>query len=514
MSDSDRVSNAHADVSVRPPTAVVSRNPLAWLRVFGPGAVIASLTIGSGELIFSTRGGALFGYRILFLFVTISILKWALVVASARHIVLTGVHPTQRFMSLPGPRGWFPILLFLMALFCMPVWISFHSGVLGNLVSQISGTEGALGGTVDLLWGLLVLSIVVVLTLAGGYTVLERVQLCVVAALIGCATVTLFIYDPDWLELLVGAVTPGGYAYPDWLAGKYPRVAQQPVAVEIASYVGVIGGAGYDYLAYTTFLRDKAWGRSHLGTASAADLAEAADDPRHATRLWLRAPLIDCGFSFLLIIAFSAVFVASGTIVLAPAEEIPDADNFLGHQARFVTDLHPWLLPLYFAGVFLAMFGTLYGTVEVAHTIYSEITRCFDPKRSRTRARAIRTQATLWCGLGACAVFGWSATHQLNAQETRPPLLLALLTPVNLFTGVLLCGIVCFLLIWVDRRFLPRALRMSYSLATLNVFAGVVFLAIGLYGVVSHAARTSIIGGLFGATALSWAIAGVLARRR
>ena len=50
------------------------RRPLGWLMVFGPGAIIASLTIGTGELIFSSRGGAIFGYRILFLFVVISIL--------------------------------------------------------------------------------------------------------------------------------------------------------------------------------------------------------------------------------------------------------------------------------------------------------------------------------------------------------------------------------------------------------------------------------------------------------
>ena len=42
---------------------------------------MASLTIGTGELIFSSRGGALFGYRILFLFVVISLLKWGLVIA-------------------------------------------------------------------------------------------------------------------------------------------------------------------------------------------------------------------------------------------------------------------------------------------------------------------------------------------------------------------------------------------------------------------------------------------------
>ncbi len=91
------------------PPALVTANPLAWLTIFGPGAIIASLTIGTGELIFSTRGGALFGYRILFLFVIISVLKWGLVLASSRHMVLTGVHPYERMLDLPGPRGWLPL---------------------------------------------------------------------------------------------------------------------------------------------------------------------------------------------------------------------------------------------------------------------------------------------------------------------------------------------------------------------------------------------------------------------
>ncbi|MQA04531.1 MAG: hypothetical protein GEV07_18050 [Streptosporangiales bacterium] len=35
------------------------------LRVFGPGAIVASITIGSGEMIFSARGGAIFSYAII-----------------------------------------------------------------------------------------------------------------------------------------------------------------------------------------------------------------------------------------------------------------------------------------------------------------------------------------------------------------------------------------------------------------------------------------------------------------
>ena len=88
------------------PPALQSRNPLRWLSVFGPGAIIASLTIGVGELVFSSRGGAIFGYRLLWFFALVLAMKWVLVFGSARHMILTGAHPFQRWMELPGPRGW------------------------------------------------------------------------------------------------------------------------------------------------------------------------------------------------------------------------------------------------------------------------------------------------------------------------------------------------------------------------------------------------------------------------
>ena len=79
------------------------------LRFFGPGAIIASLTIGSGESILASREGAVFGYAVLWALVAATIAKGAIVYASNRYIVLTGEHPMMRFArALPGPRGWFP----------------------------------------------------------------------------------------------------------------------------------------------------------------------------------------------------------------------------------------------------------------------------------------------------------------------------------------------------------------------------------------------------------------------
>src|SRR5207247_4098211 len=135
-------SNLNPDCSPLPlPSGLESRNPVAWLTIFGPGAVIASLTIGCGELIFSSRGGALFGYRLLWFFLLVLLLEWELVLVTARHMVLTGAHPFQRWMDLPGPRGWFSLVFFLLALLCFPIWVCFHSGTVGRLIFCVAGTR-------------------------------------------------------------------------------------------------------------------------------------------------------------------------------------------------------------------------------------------------------------------------------------------------------------------------------------------------------------------------------------
>ena len=87
-----------------PPPALISRNPLRWFAFFGPGAIVASVNIGSGEIFFPSRNGAVFGYRVLWVLLLIAVLKWVLAYTSMRHMVLTGAHPCERWNSLLGPR--------------------------------------------------------------------------------------------------------------------------------------------------------------------------------------------------------------------------------------------------------------------------------------------------------------------------------------------------------------------------------------------------------------------------
>ena len=459
------------------PVALTSKNPARWLAIFGPGAIIASLTIGTGELIFSSRGGAIFGYQILFLFLIVCILKWVLVFSTARHMVLTGIHPLERWLELPGPRGWLPAVMIVFAVPCIPIWVSFHASVLGDLLAGITNTKSLFNGAVIHIWALVSLGVVICLSLLGGYRILERVQMVVVVAMLLAVMIALVLLRPDWWQMLIGSVIPSKLSFPDWVksndAKLIQQIAEKPVWEELALYVGVIGGAGYDYLAYTSFLRDKQWG---LAKSSGSSVTER---DQLAARKWIRAPLIDCTMSFLLVFVFSAVFVASGHLVLAPKMQIPGDGSFLEFQSQFLTGLHPWLFPLYVVGVALTMIGTLYGTLEVAPTIARETRRLFIDSNKLTSS--LRRVTLLWCAVGASLVLVASFYHQLSSGEDRPPGLTSLLKPASLFTGVLSCGLICLLNPWMDRC-LPSRLRPNLAFVVLNVAAGVLFLSLGMKG--------------------------------
>jgi hypothetical protein len=504
-----------------PPKSLLSINPLRWLTIFGPGAIVASLSIGTGELIFSSRGGAIFGYKVLFLFLVISILKWVLLFTSARHMILSGVHPLQRWMEIPiGPRGWLPSVMFVFAAVCIPIWVGFHCSVLGDLIAELSGSKAWLSGATVHLWGLVMLVMVSFAAFRGGYAALERVQLVIIGLMLGLVSLALILLKPDWLEMLYASLVPQRLYFPEWMLTD-PRpsiesIVSKPVWIEMTLYVGVIGGAGFDYLAYVAFLREKAWGLAGSnGSNHATEILKGAD--LKELKQWIRAPLIDCTFSFLAVFLFSAVFVASGWLVLAPQHQIPGDGSFLSHQSQFVTQLHPWLFPLYVAGTLLTMFGTLYGTVEIAPTILGECCRLMAKENLASSSICrLRRFGLAWTIGAAALILVSSFTAQLLWAQDRPPGLTALLIPANLFTGVLSCGIICLLNPWMDR-FLPAELRVGKLLAGLNGIAAVFFLALGIRGYWDYggpAALLILAGTVLGGCGLAWLLRGRFAPPR
>ena len=455
--------------------ALKSKNPLAWVTVFGPGAIVASLTIGTGELLFSARAGVLFRYDILWLFLATCVLKWALVFSTGRHLVLSGGHPLQRYVELPGPRAWFPILLLICGVSTFPIWNAFLSGVLGTL------GENYYPHIDSHVYAAATIVIITALWLTGGYERVERVQIIIVLTMLLAVTISVVILNPDWLAVVKGLVVPKSLAYPDWIS-EVPAVQtmlkDRPVWLETTNYVGVIGGSGFDYLCYVSFMRNKSWGMSKGPAVPVTELEAATPEHKQLLRSWVRAPLIDATVSFSIVLIFTIVFVAAGETVLREQRVVPGGGALLNEQAEFLKTLHPSMEYLYLAGAVLTMVGTVYGLLELVPTLIAEAVGAILGRSAPKVTRRLRLGSAMYVSTAGLAILGWSYLHTKSGGGGAPELV-KIITPANLFTGVLACSFICILNPWMDRRFLPKSMRMNWLLAVLNCVGGVFFGILG-----------------------------------
>jgi hypothetical protein len=163
--------------------------------------------------------------------------------------------------------------------------------------------------------------------------------------------------------------------------------------------------------------------------------------------------------------------------------------------------------PIYFAGALLAMLGTLYGTIEVAPTIARELLLAFG--RPTRDPRRMHRWTTTWVTLGGALVLVGSLLALRSASPQSEPLtLIAILTPANLFTGVLACGIIAITSLWMDRRWLPPALRSSVLLQAINAVGACLFMTLGLKAYWDHGGPMAL--AMLGGTIVSGALVAVL----
>jgi Mn2+/Fe2+ NRAMP family transporter len=318
-----------------PPESLRGRLSLGTaLAFFGPGAIVASLTIGSGEVIFASRAGAVFGYAALWVVFIGLFSKAALVYAANHYITVSGEHPMSRFAKIfPGPRGWFPLLIGILAIASFPTFASGLSIGLGTYLQQLGWGNAQV-------WAIGLIVVAAGIAYLGGYEPLEKFQIAVVALLLVLVIASAFVTAPNLLGVL-GGLIPGPLAYEPWVAEKYPDVVARPVFVEIVTFVGALGGGMYDYVGYTGLLREKKWGLlghrdvdaiedriANLDRGAQIPLSERPEDVTNA-RQWVRAPLGDVALSFAALGIFTLVFIINGVTILNEQQQVPADENIL-----------------------------------------------------------------------------------------------------------------------------------------------------------------------------------------
>lgn len=477
MSDTDR---AEPVSFPEPPPELRKHNWLKLFAFFGPGAIMASVTIASGETLFASRGGAIFGYTILWCLLAGAIMKGVQVYGGMRFMVVTGFHPMESWAHLPGPRAWAPILIGILSVVCFPFWLAGLPKMLGQLTNWICHIpQNESTQAIERLWATFFIAVGVTITLLQTYRFLEKAETVVVGILLVSILMAVIAAHPDWVAAALGAVIPRVPHYEAWVVEKYPAVAQRPHWVEVITYMGAVGGGTYDYLGYLGMLREKAWGMlDRAGRLLSlkqlrASLPESPVEVKKS-RVWLRAPIIDCSVSFTCVLLFTAAFLILGAKILHPREIIPEGTELLSHQAKFLTRIHAHLLYVYQVGVFMAFFGTIVAAYEVYTRTASECLRAIAARWRDLPLRRVRLWVVIYCG-----VFGL-----LLVWTCKDPV--KIVTIPALLGGVFTCGLWCFAVLWGEHHFLPKAYRMKRWLFVATIIAGIAMTTFGVVALYQH----------------------------
>ena len=468
------------------------RSFLGTLKIFGPGAIIASVTIGNGETIFASRGGAIFGYTLMWCFVLGAAIKFVQVYSGARFITLTGRHPLESWAQLPGLRGWFVPVMTVLTLVCMPLFLGgglprilgdFTNSIVGIVVTSESADGAALESQVRFdtfarIWGTLYILVAIGLTLNQTYGFLERVQTFVVGLLLFSMFVAVVASSPDLIALVQGIFLPRIPQYEPWIMETSTLAARDPW-VEVIVYLGVIGGGTVDYFGYLGTLREKGWGLLARSVGRHDRLRDGVDespDNLARGRSWLRAPLIDVGISFAAIITFTLFFATLGAAILHPNQIVPEASALITEQEAFLVrdSQHPgvqWLLGfLYKTGIFFAFFGTMHGGYELYSRSVCECLTAAIPRWKTVPLGVFRRWTCAVCGVVGLILLWWNLDP------------VAVVTPAAIISATFTCGMWCFAMLGSDRRHLPKGLRMGPFLVTGLVVSGVALTVFGVLG--------------------------------
>jgi len=112
---------------------------LNYFKYFGPGAILASMTIGAGNIVLAPRVGAwaVPAYSALWIVTFAIVTKGLTAYMATRYSLLSGEHIMTLFARF-RPRGWINIISIIIGFCLLPFMISTFLIILGNVITSFT----------------------------------------------------------------------------------------------------------------------------------------------------------------------------------------------------------------------------------------------------------------------------------------------------------------------------------------------------------------------------------------
>jgi Mn2+/Fe2+ NRAMP family transporter len=390
----------------------------SMLRMFGPAAVLASVSIGAGETIVVVRTGAWMGYGLLWL-VLLSVLVKGVCVTYflGRYTAISGESPGSRLVRLPGPRGWLLILLVFLELAAVgPLWAALARPS-GELIAYLM--YGADVGYGNRIIATLFVMVALGFSLPTSYRSLERQQILICGILVAGTIIGTALVRPDFVAAIKGLFSFGHV--PSALATAPAAFRANPLPLLVVTF-GYVGGSVMTYLVYPDFIALHGWGmtghpqikdiRRRAAQGEPADYLPEEPAAVAQTRRSI-SPLrwdVACGAFVLLVV--TASFMMSGAAAFfvrrQAGKSVGDFDGWhlLTEQREIWNAIHPSLVWVYYVCVIAALWGTLQSYPDIYARGVTEYARAIWPHRA-WRQRWIQLVICAYVLVAATAVI-WS----------------------------------------------------------------------------------------------------------
>ena len=238
-----------------------ARKMLGLLAVFGPAAIVASVSIGAGETIVVVRMGAWAGYGLLWLVLLSALVKGVFVTyLLGRYSAVSGEPIAQRLVRLPGPRGWLPLAIVALELSAAPMaWVAIAKPC-GDLCHYM--VQGWLpAGIGEPIWENLFstafIALALGLSLGVSFVSLEKQQVALCLIMVVGTAIGVLMVKPDYLQALIGSLSFG--QVPDFPAWAPEDAIKHPLLTMTTTF-GYVGGGVLGYVDYASWIGMNGWG--------------------------------------------------------------------------------------------------------------------------------------------------------------------------------------------------------------------------------------------------------------
>ncbi|UNU27092.1 Nramp family divalent metal transporter [Microcoleus vaginatus] len=302
--NSDRSSSAQITNQQRENTSQqIPQPPEGWDRFkwLGPSFLWMLSAAGSGELLFTPRIAALYGYSLLWALLAAVILKWFINNEVGRFSVCTGATILEGFKQIPGPKNW---TIWLILLPQVVVAISTVAGLAGAAATALILVTG---GTVKL-WTVIIIAVTAAIVFMGQYEVVEKIS-----SIIGIGRT---------LAVVAAAI----FVFPNlrqFAAGLVPQIPQNVQYQEILPWLGFMLAGAAGLMWYSYWVEARGYGAASLKQEQPLDFNQIGHEQVKRLQGWVTLMSLSNTLAVVGALLAALAFLILGGELLRPQGLVP-----------------------------------------------------------------------------------------------------------------------------------------------------------------------------------------------